>query len=118
MDLNVKPIWVGVATKPPDRVNAARRLLPIVHFNDTPRVRIGISHLRRYSRKFNEQLGTYIGPLHDEHSHAADAFGEYAINCPIVPAKAKPEAPEGRTIREMTLNEAWDLLPKKGSIRI
>jgi hypothetical protein len=36
----------------------------------------------------------YTGPLHDEHSHAADAFGEFAINGPIKPARAK--APEPR----------------------
>ena len=43
----------------------------------------GISRLRRYSRKFNEALGVYLGPLHDENRHAADAFGEFAINCGI-----------------------------------
>ncbi len=99
MELGVKPIHVGVATDPADRINATRRLLPITQFNDTPRVRLGIAHLRRYSRKKNELLNTYTGILHDEHSHAADGFGEFAINCGIKPDKPKepqkPKAPLG-----------------------
>ncbi len=34
-------------------------------------------------------MQTYTTPLHDENSHAADAFGEFAINCGI-----KPKEPE------------------------
>lgn len=95
MELGVKPIHVGVQTDPADRINASRQLLPLTQFNDTPRVRIGISHLRRYSRKKNELLGTYTGILHDEHSHAADGFGEFAINCGIKPDKPKlPKKPK------------------------
>ena len=90
MDLNVKPIHVGVATDPADRINATRQLLPITSFNDTPQVRQGISRLRRYQRRRIEALETYAGPLHDENSHAADAFGEFAINCGIHPPKEKP----------------------------
>ncbi len=90
LDLGVKPIHVGVATDPADRINATRRILPVTFFNDTPRVRLGLSHLRRYSRKLNTQMNVYTGILHDEHSHAADAFGEFAINCGIVPDKVMP----------------------------
>jgi len=86
----VKPINVGVATDPADRVNATRRLLPVVRFNRTKRVMNGVSRLRRYSRKMNDQLGTYTTPLHDIHSHGSDAFGEFAINCRIVPPKPAP----------------------------
>ena len=81
-------IGVGVQTDPADRVQAVRALLPVVHFNDTPRVRHGLTRLRRYSRRWNEALGTYTGPLKDGNDHAADAFGEYAINNAI---KAEPE---------------------------
>lgn len=80
MGQGVKPLKVGVAANPADRINAVRALLPYMRFNDTPRVRVLISHLRRYSRKFNQTLGLYMGELHDEHSHAADATGEFAIN--------------------------------------
>ena len=95
MELGVKPLHVGVATNPADRINATRQLLPVVHFNDTPRVQQGLSRLRRYARKKNEALDTYMGPLHDENSHAADALGEFAINCGIKPApKPEPEKPK------------------------
>lgn len=97
MGLGVKPLHIGVQTNPADRIAASRKLMPVVHFNDTARVRIGISHLRRFSRKKNEQLGIYSGILHDEHSHAADAFGEFAINCSIVP-KPKMEDKIARPI--------------------
>jgi phage terminase large subunit len=100
MELGIKPIHPGVQTDPADRINAARKLLPLVYFNDTPRIRILINHLRRFSRKKNELLGVYTGPLHDDHIHAADAFGEYAINCPLVRDPAietpKPRALPGQ----------------------
>jgi phage terminase large subunit len=83
-ELGLKTIRRGTATNPEDRINAGRRLLPLLRFNQTPRVMKGLQRLRRYKRKFNEALGEYQGPLHDENSHGADAFGEFAINCPLV----------------------------------
>jgi len=92
----------GVAQNPEERINASRRLLPICEFHQTKRVMLGLSRLRRYSRKFNEQLGTYLGPLHDENSHGADAFGEFAVNAGIAPPVKKPapvaEPPRGYVI--------------------
>lgn len=105
----------GVAQNPEERINATRRLLPICEFHQSARVMTGIRRLRRYSRKFNEALGTYLGPLHDENSHGSDAFGEFAVNCGIqspkpdmprvaVPKPGQvrlpppPEAPSGRRI--------------------
>lgn len=90
--LGVSKIAKGVATNPDDRIAATRRLLPLVRFNMTPRVEKGIKRLRRYSRKINEALGVYVGPNHDDNCHAADAFGEFAINAGIAPEKPKPVA--------------------------
>jgi phage terminase large subunit len=101
MGLGVKAIHVGAAVGPAERVNAARALLPKMRFNRTPRVMLGVSRLRRYSRKLNDALGTYTGPLHDINSHGADAFGEYAVNCGLMPPKpveAKPKAQANGTI--------------------
>ena len=99
MEYGVKPIHVGVATNPADRINAVRRILPLCRFNRTKRVMNGVNRLRRYSRKMNDQLGTYTTPLHDINSHGADAFGEYAINCAIrpqpEPMKPKPAPKSG-----------------------
>jgi hypothetical protein len=57
-----------------ERENATR--------NRTRRGMLGLSRLRRYARKQSTTLGGYAGPLHDINSHGADAFGEYAVNCP------------------------------------
>ena len=88
--LGVKPIRIGVAQGPEERISATRALLPMVRFNDTPRVRLGLKRLQRYSRKRNEAMGTFVGPLHDENSHGADAFGEYAVNCGLIPGSEPP----------------------------
>lgn len=81
----------GVAQNPDERINAVRQLLPLCEFNQTERVMLGLTHLRRYSRKLNEQLGIYLGPLHDEHSHGADSFGEFAINAGVKAPEKEPE---------------------------
>lgn len=93
MGLGVKPINVGKAADPSDRINAVRQLLPSVRFANTKRVQVGISRLRRYVRKWNDSMQSYTTPLHDMNSHGSDAFGEYAINCglhrPAVTLEAK-----------------------------
>jgi hypothetical protein len=94
MGLGVKPIHVGAAVGPAERVNAVRALLPKVRFNRTPRVMLGVSRLRRYSRKLNDSMGTYGGPLHDINSHGADAFGEYAVNCGLMAPRSADEKPK------------------------
>jgi phage terminase large subunit len=88
--LGLQDIVKGVAIDPEERVAASRALLPSVRFNATPRVMHGLKRLRRYKRKFNELLGVYAGPLKDGNDHAADAFGEYAINADILPRVVKP----------------------------
>lgn len=91
MGLGLKGVRKGAAAGPAERINAVRRILPIVKFNNTPRVQAGLKRLRRYRRKWNDSLQTYTTPEHDENSHGADAFGEYAVNCGII-AKV-PEVP-------------------------
>jgi phage terminase large subunit len=90
----------GVAQDPDERINAVRQLLPMCEFNQTERVMLGLSRLRRYSRKINEQLGIYMGPLHDENSHAADGFGEFAVNAGITmprePEEVEPQPRPGQ----------------------
>lgn len=88
--LGVKPIQAGAQQGASERINAVRRVLPIVSFNNTKRVQIGLSRLRRYARRWNDQMQTYQTPLHDENSHGADAFGEWAVNCGIHPKPAAP----------------------------
>lgn len=111
MGLGLKDMHVGAAQDPMIRVNAVRQLLPITRFHNSKRVAKGIQRLRRYSRKKNDALGTYMGPLHDENSHGADAFGEYAINRRIAPARVIEPAKAPRGIERASLNEIATLAP-------
>jgi phage terminase large subunit len=91
--LGVKPVRVGVAQDPAERINAARRLLPVVSF-DAKKCALGLDRLRNYRKRWNASLSAYTGPLHDENSHGADAFGEFAVNCRIVAKVAEPAKPK------------------------
>lgn len=84
MGLGLRGIIKGAALGPEERIAASRKLLPLVRFHDTPRVRVGLTRLRRYSRRWNDNMSVWQGPLHDENSHGADAFGEFAVNCPLI----------------------------------
>lgn len=94
LGLPLKQIKRGVAQNPEDRINAVRQLLPMCEFHQSKRVMLGLTHLRRYAKKVNEKLGLYLGPNHNEHSHAADAFGEFAVNCGLKMPEPKPEKPK------------------------
>jgi phage terminase large subunit len=56
------------------RVEAARRLFPMVRFNDT-KTAAGRKALGWYHEKMDEARGIGLGPDHDWSSHDADAFG-------------------------------------------
>lgn len=86
----------GAAMNPADRIAAVRRILPICEFNHTERVAHGLKRLRRYKKKFHDALNTYQGPLHDENSHGADSFGEYAVNSPLSRINVQSEQPTYR----------------------
>lgn len=88
--LGVSPISVGVAMDPEDRINAGRLMIPITWF-DAEKCATGIDRLRNYRKRWNKAMRTYTGPLHDDNSHGADAFGEYAANS-AQPIIARPTA--------------------------
>ncbi|THD80615.1 MAG: hypothetical protein E7812_07755 [Phenylobacterium sp.] len=77
--LGVGPISVGAAMDPEERINAGRLLIPLCWF-DGERCAGGLERLRTYRKRWNRTTRSYGGPLHDEASHAADAFGEFAAN--------------------------------------
>lgn len=93
-ELGVMPVITGAQLGPVERVNASRQLLSICHFNERT-TKLGVKRLWAYSRKKNKVTGQYGGPLKDGNDHCADAFGEYAVNCPILPQKTiKPPPPK------------------------
>ena len=104
MGFGVKPLHVGAATNPADRINAVRRLLPVCHFNNTSRVQLGLKRLRRYVRKWNDSMQSYTTPRHDINSHGADAFGEYAINCGLAVPKKTDRQVEQKSKGQVVLH--------------
>lgn len=64
-----------------DGINAARLLLARCYFNNTSDgVKLGLSALKQYHRKYNEELRVYDDkPQHDWSSNAADAFRYLAV---------------------------------------
>lgn len=95
--LGLARIEVGAAADPEERVNAARLMIPICWF-DAERCSLGLERLRRYRKRFNRATRSYAGPLHDEASHAADAFGAYALNRQAAPVGSRPRRDTSRPL--------------------
>lgn len=56
-------------------IRRARQLFPRVWFNtQSAGVRTLLEHMRRYRRHINRQTGAAGAPVHDAHSHGADAY--------------------------------------------
>jgi phage terminase large subunit len=96
-EFGVKPMRVGVQQNPVERINAARRLLPVVCF-DAKRCAVGPRPAAQLPQALEQgDWACSASPLHDENSHAADSFGEYAVNSRITPRlKAASEPPKDR----------------------
>lgn len=77
--LGLTKIIVGAAQDPEERINAGRQMIPITWF-DAEACALGLNRLRAYRKRWNRSTSSYTGPLHDENSHGADAFGEFAVN--------------------------------------
>lgn len=59
-------------------INRAREVFPRVFFNKERTAQL-IESLKRYRRHINQQTQTPGAPLHDQYSHAADAFRYMAV---------------------------------------
>ncbi|MGH6965598.1 MAG: hypothetical protein ACREE0_14050 [Phenylobacterium sp.] len=77
--LGVWPISVGAAMDPEERINAGRLMIPMTWF-DAEKCAGGLERLRGYRKRWVRATRSYGGPMHDEMSHGADAFGEFAAN--------------------------------------
>ena len=60
------------------RVNAARRLFPMMHFHED-RCKGGLAAIGHYHERRDEDRGIGLGPMHDWASHGADSFGLVAV---------------------------------------
>lgn len=71
------------------RIEAVRRVMPSVWFNDEP-TEGGRDALGWYHEKYDEKRSIGLGPNHDWSSHAADAFGLLAVDNVSQKEKSKP----------------------------
>lgn len=63
-----------------DGINASRLLLARCYFDDNDNVKLGLSCLKNYHRKYSEETRVYENtPLHDWSSNGADAFRYLAV---------------------------------------
>lgn len=83
--LGLTGVSAGPATDPEERVNAARLMIPVTWF-DAERCALGLERMRAYRKRWNRATRSYAGPLHDQASHGADAFGEFALHRRGAPA--------------------------------
>lgn len=90
--VNIVP-EIGIA----NGINAARGIFPRCYF-DEERCADGMNHLRRYRYKVDEKNQYSANPLHDEASHAADAFRYLAVAI-VEPRGKKPEKKQPRANR-------------------
>lgn len=72
-------VKVGPVVRKADQINAARTTFPRCYF-DADRCADGLNALRRYRYGVHPETGQYTRePLHDDASHAADAFLYFAM---------------------------------------
>lgn len=64
---------------PMQRIDAARKVFPSVHF-DKEKCAAGIKSLEAYREDWHEEKQIGLGPLHDWSSHDADAFGLMCVD--------------------------------------
>jgi hypothetical protein len=111
-DLKRKPMLVP-AHKIDDGISAARLTIPRCWF-DAKACERGLRHLRQYRADWDEDRKVFKDtPLHDESSHAADAFRYLAVAWREI-QQVIDVKPKGRTIHEMTLNEVWKMHEGEG----
>jgi phage terminase large subunit len=66
-------VQVLARNNPEEGIRLARMIFPRTYF-DADRCTELVNHLKRYRRQINQVTQEAGAPLHDEHSHAADAF--------------------------------------------
>jgi phage terminase large subunit len=77
------------AARVEDGINAVRMMLPKVWFDRRKAAQL-VESLRMYRNRFDDKRQISLGPLHDSHSHAADAFRYMAVALRDPKGKTQP----------------------------
>lgn len=108
IELKRKPVLVP-DHKPIDRINAARKTLPLAKF-DAERCAKGLDCLREYRAEYDETNRVFKKtPLHNWASHGADAWGHLSVAWSYPNEKPKPKEIPLRGAENMTVNELLKL---------
>jgi phage terminase large subunit len=101
-----------------DGINAARVTLPRCYF-DADKCAAGLEALRQFRAEWDDTKKCFKEtPFPDWTNHPADAFRYMAMAWREI-AQPEPPKPPGRTIHELTMDEAWKYLRPTGTgIRI
>ena len=101
-----------------DGINAAKLVFP--RCGSTPKkCRQGLEALRQYRADYDEKLKVFKDlPKHDWASHPADAFRYLAMAVREPSPRNRRPKPEGKTIHNMSLNDAWKHLAPQRDTRI
>lgn len=78
-----------------DGIQAARATFKKTYF-DLSHTDEGLEHLKSYARKYDETKQFFSNPVHDGHSHAADAFRYLSLTWKLSRAQAPPLTPQQR----------------------
>lgn len=91
-----------------DGIQAARKTMRICKW-DSEKCRDGIEALKMYRRKWDEDGKCFLKePVHDWTSHPADGYRYLSMAWRDMP-KPDPEPEPIKGIRDMSLDEAWEL---------
>lgn len=108
--VGVQKARISLGHDPQDRIQAARAILDRCWFDRT-KTKTGRRHLSRYRREFDAVKNVYKrDPLHNEDSHAADAFGMFAYNY----IDDNPHAAKITIFRNPTWDEVMDAQDRGG----
>lgn len=86
-----------------DGIESVRKLLSICWFDEKKCEKL-LTHLEHYRKEWDDRLGAYkSSPLHDEHSHGADAFRTLAVKHGIIAPGIRsriesPSSPRARIV--------------------
>lgn len=95
-------------TSIPDRINAARTVLPYCTFC-TPLTDLGVSRLENWSFDFNDETMEFSSaPKHDVNSHGGDAFS-YGAQILAYHGPRDPAPPPNPEITDQGVNYAFNL---------
>lgn len=72
-------VMSGNKGAPMQRIDATRKMFPQIRISEE-KCKVGLRGLAAYRANWNEKLDEGMGPLHDEASHSADAFGLMCLN--------------------------------------